>query len=81
MQCQGGQTSIELRKLILFHYQEGKSLREIGTIVNRSHSKMKINVIYLHQMEKSVSGEILGRNLNKKCLRTIIKHGGGSVMI
>ncbi|GFW17222.1 transposable element Tc1 transposase [Trichonephila clavipes] len=38
MSRQRGQTSIELRKLIIKHKENGKSVREISEIVKRSHS-------------------------------------------
>ncbi|GFT49368.1 uncharacterized protein TNCV_4583361 [Trichonephila clavipes] len=38
MSRQWGQTSIELRKLIIKHTEDGKSVREISEIVKRSHS-------------------------------------------
>lgn len=34
-------TSIDLRKLVISHYKEGKSFREIGEIVKRSHSTVQ----------------------------------------
>ncbi|GFQ77056.1 uncharacterized protein TNCT_344401 [Trichonephila clavata] len=38
MSRQRGQTSIELRNLIIKHTEDGKSVREISEIVKRSHS-------------------------------------------
>lgn len=38
---QRGQTSLELRKLIIKHFEEGKSLREISKIVDRSRSTIQ----------------------------------------
>lgn len=38
MSRQRGQTTIELRKLVLKHFQDGKSVREIAKITDRSHS-------------------------------------------
>ncbi|GFR06480.1 hypothetical protein TNCT_493191 [Trichonephila clavata] len=38
MSRQRCQTSIELRKLIIKHTEDGKSVREISEIVKRSHS-------------------------------------------
>ena len=38
MNRQCGQTSVEERNLMIFHYNKGKTLREIGNIINRSHS-------------------------------------------
>ena len=36
-----GQTSVCVRELVIFHYKEGKSLRQTGEIVNRTHSTVQ----------------------------------------
>ncbi|XP_071057542.1 uncharacterized protein [Onthophagus taurus] len=38
---QNGQTSNDVRKLVILHYENGESLRKIGGIVNRSHSTVQ----------------------------------------
>lgn len=35
---QRGQTSVDIRQLIIKHFQDGKSIRKIGKIIDRSHS-------------------------------------------
>ncbi|XP_055910398.1 uncharacterized protein LOC129944755 [Eupeodes corollae] len=41
MAPKGKQTSVELRKLVISHSQDGKSVREIAKIVQRSHSTVQ----------------------------------------
>ncbi|GFU80760.1 uncharacterized protein TNCV_514871 [Trichonephila clavipes] len=42
MSRQRGQTSIELKKLIIKHTEDAKSVREISDIVKRSHSTVHV---------------------------------------
>ena len=51
MECSNGHTSVSIRQLIIFHYQNGKLLREIGKIVNRTHSTVQ-GVITMYKKQK-----------------------------
>lgn len=37
----GENTSINIRSLVIYHRQKGKTLREIGKILNLSHSTVQ----------------------------------------
>lgn len=50
---QRGQTSQEIRELIVKHSKDGKSLREISKIVNRSHSTIQY-VLKRYKVNKTV---------------------------
>lgn len=53
---QQGQTSIEIRELIVKHSKDGKSLREISKIVNRSHSTVQY-VLKRYKINKTVKNK------------------------
>ena len=37
----GKQTSLDVRELVLKYYKKGKTLREIGLMIDRSHNTVK----------------------------------------
>lgn len=53
---QRGQTSVEVRKLIIQHYENNKSLREISEIVDRSRSTVQY-IIKRYKFDKSVENK------------------------
>ncbi|PSN44110.1 hypothetical protein C0J52_07649 [Blattella germanica] len=63
MECSNGHTSVSIRQLIIFHYKNGKSLREIGKIVNRTHSTVQ-GVITRYKKTKSLGNKT--RSSSKK---------------
>lgn len=58
----GTKTSIELQKLIINHHKNGKSLRKISDIVNRSRSTVQY-IIKRFNTESRNENKI--RNLNR----------------
>lgn len=64
-QLKGTETSVELRKLIVSHYQNRKSLQEISNIVNRSRSTVQY-IIKQYKIENILENKV--RNLNRKLL-------------
>lgn len=64
MSRQNGQIPIEIRNLIIKHHKSGKSVREIGKIVERSHSSVH-NVIKRFNDNKQI------KNKSKKSNRKI----------
>lgn len=53
---QRGQTSVEVRKLIIQHYENNKSLREISEIVDRSRSTVQY-IIKRYKFDKNVENK------------------------
>lgn len=56
---QRGQTSVEVRNLVIKHFSDGKSVREIGKIVDRSHSTVH-NIIKRFKSFNSVENRAKG---------------------
>ena len=52
-----------MRQLIKFNYQNGKSLREIGKIVNRTHSTVQ-GVITMYKKTKSLGNKTRSSSKN-----------------
>lgn len=50
---QRGQTSVDIRELIISHHKSGKTIREIGKLVNRSHSTVH-NIVKRYQQFQNV---------------------------
>lgn len=61
----GTEISIELQKLIISHYKNGKSLREISEIMNRSKSTIQY-IIKSFNTESRIENKV--RHLNRKLL-------------
>lgn len=59
---QRGQTGIELRKLVIQHYKNRKSLREISEMVNRSRSTIQY-IIKRYKEDKSVENRLKTANI------------------
>lgn len=58
-------TSIEIRKLVIKHHENGKSYREISNIVNRSRSTVQY-IVKRHKIHHRI--ENMPRNLNRRKL-------------
>lgn len=53
---QNGQSTVSDRKLVLFHRDQGRTLREIGNIVNRSYSTV-YSIIKRHEAGQGVENK------------------------
>ncbi|GFV38903.1 transposable element Tcb1 transposase [Trichonephila clavipes] len=74
MSRQRGQTSIELRKLIINHTEDGKSVREILEIVKRSHY-MVHDIIKRYKTNNQlaiIAENELGKNASPSTIRNVL---------
>ncbi|GBM89803.1 Transposable element Tc1 transposase [Araneus ventricosus] len=77
------ETTISIRKFIIFHHISGKSVRNIAKLVNLSHSTVQY-VIKCFKEENRIEnkyGEEKNEELNPKNLIGTVKYGGGGVPV
>lgn len=77
---QRGQVSLEIRQIVINHFQEGRSVRDIAKMVNRSHStvhdiikRFKVRGT-LENQPKSSTRKIFNRNDERWIVREIKKN-------
>lgn len=72
MECSNGHTSVSIRQLIKLNYQNGKLLRQVGKIVNRTHSTVQ-GVITRYKKQKVL--ETQPETARKKYLTNVMNAG------